>query len=360
MKKRQIVRTVVVWGLLAYLAVSCFPVRAAEWKMVAEWPKGAGKGWINQLVIDPSNPNKFYAATEGAGILVSEDGGSTWTPRNEGLTKAEEGTVSGYHVRCLALDPRKPGVMYAGMAAFGVFKTVDDGVTWVDMNKTLGDTFIKVLAIHPKKPDVVYLGTDGGGIYRCTDGSANWVESIRGMRNTYVKAIVMDPKDPNVIYVGTDGGIAKTTNGGDDWVVLKSGLRYVLCMAIDPKNTDVLYVGTDNSGLSKTEDAGNSWVKIGGDTWLSKSTINDILAPGEEALTASIVSSVVVNPVNTSVVYAANPSGFFRSSDAGQSWTQINGGLSNTEIKMLAIGSKEPVTVYAGTADGKLFAFTED
>ena len=60
------------------------------------------------------------------------------------------------------------------------------------------------------------------------------------------------------------------------------------------------------------------------------------------------------------IVYAGNPSGVFRSADSGQTWEQIDTGLSNTEVKCLTVSSAEPVTVYAGTADGKLFAYVEE
>ena len=362
MKKNR----VVLWSSLFILViVFCFSAQSGEWKLVAEGPTGDGgqaRGWINQLVIHPTKSDVFYAATEGAGVLVSEDSGGTWTPINEGLTRASEGTVSGYHIRCLAIDPAEPETMYAGMAAFGVFKTTDSGANWTTMNELLGDTFTKVMAIHPAKPDVLYLGTDGGGIYQRVKGSAEWEETIEGMRNTYIKALVMDPEDPNVIYTASDGGVSKTTNGGDAWAQVNNGLtvRFMLSLAIDPVNTQVLYAGTDGGGLFKTEDGGSNWVSIGGDIWMTKGLADEFAAPGEETISTLLVSSLVVNPVDPAIVYAGNPSGVFRSTDAGQAWTQINTGLTDTEIKSLAVVSTESVTVYAGTADGKLFAYTEE
>ncbi len=354
---------VILWSALCILVMLfCFSARAAEWKLVAEWPGGRGGGWVNQLVIHPTKPDVFVAATEGAGVLISENRGKTWTPTNEGLTEAAEGTVSGYHVRCLAIDPVKSGVMYIGMAAFGVFKTSDDGAKWKPMNAMLGDTFTRVMALRPDKPDTVYLGTDGGGMYRYNVASSEWEEIIKGMKNTYIKTLVMDPKNPNVMYVGTNSAISKTTNGGDSWVSAGNGLtsRYVLSLAIDPENTNVLYTGTDGAGLFKTEDAGENWVAIGGEIWMTKSPADEFAVPGEELHPVLLVSSLAVNPVDTAIIYAGNPSGVFRSADGGQTWEQINTGLTNTEIKSLSVGSAEPVTVYAGTADGKLFAYVEE
>jgi photosystem II stability/assembly factor-like uncharacterized protein len=335
-------------------------IPAAEWKLVAESP--AGRGWINDLLILPDKPGVFYAATEGAGLLISEDSGKTWVPKNEGLTEAAEGTVSGYHVRCIAVVPNNTKIMFVGMAAFGVFKSVDGGENWEPANNLLGDTFTKVMGIHPKKPDTVYLGTDGGGMYRRKVDVDEWEEIIEGLRNTYIKAMAMNPKNADIIYVGSNSGVSKTTNGGDSWVSVSNGLtsRYILALGIDPKNTNVLYAGCDGGGLCKSEDGGENWVGIGGDVWMTKSTADEFAVPGEEPLPVLLVSSVAVNPYNSAIVYAANPSGVFRSSDGGQNWEQINAGLTNTEIKCLTVAPKEPVTVYVGTADGKLFSYTEE
>jgi photosystem II stability/assembly factor-like uncharacterized protein len=358
----------ILWSILCIVMASiCLSAQAAEWKLVAEGPTAGGPGgggWINQLVIHPTKPDVLVAATEGAGVLISKDSGKTWIPKNEGLTEAAEGTVSGYHVRCLVIDPVKSGAMYIGMAAFGVFKTEDNGETWAPMNEMLGDTFTKVMTLHPDKSDVLYLGTDGGGIYQYKMASPEpeWEETIEGLQNTYIRALVMDPENPNVMYVGTNKAVSKSTDGGNTWAPAGNGLtsRYMLALAIDPKNTDVLYVGTDGGGLFKTEDSGDNWVAVGGEIWMTKSTADEFAMPGEEPQPVLLVSSVVVNPVNTAIVYAGNPSGVFRSADGGQTWEQINAGLSNTEVKCLTVSSAEPVTVYAGTADGKLFAYVEE
>jgi len=339
----------------------CLSASAAEWTLITESPRGVPSGWVNQLIVHPSKPNVLYAATEGAGVLVSEDGGNTWVPKNQGFTVAEEGTVSGYQVRCIALNPGKPEIMYAGMAAFGVFKTTDGGAKWSDISLSLGDTFTKAMALHPKKPDVLYLGTDGGGVYRYEESKEEWEEIVEGLKNTYIKSMVMDPKDPNTIYVATDGGVGKTTDGGNSWTSASNGIttRYILCLAMDSKDNNVLYAGTDGAGLFKTEDGGGTWTAIGGEIWMSKSLTEDISVPGAETESSLIVSSVVVNPLNPMIIYAGNLAGVYRSADGGKTWSQINEGLTSTSIKSLSVNPAEPVTVYASTSNGKLFIYKE-
>jgi 3'-phosphoadenosine 5'-phosphosulfate (PAPS) 3'-phosphatase len=93
---------------------------------------------------------------------------------------------------------------------------------------------------------------------------------------------------------------------------------------------------------------------------MTKPAAEDLAAPGADVESTPVVSSVVVNPANNSIVYAANPSGVFRSADAGKTWTQINTGLTNTVIKSLAVNNIKLAVVYASTSDSKFFIYTEE
>ena len=354
------IRSVVLWIICAFIVVSYSSAQAAEWKLLsADAPKEGERprGLINQLVIHPTRANVLYAATEDSGVIVSEDGGinwkGIWTPKREGLTQDSDLGVTGYRVRCIAIDPIRPGVIYAGMAMLGVFKTADYGDNWTEMNEMLPDTYARALSIHPAKTDTLYLGTYGGGVYQRVIGSPGWKETIDGIKNTYIRALVMDPKSPNVIYVATNGGISKTIDGGKSWQSINKDLAtlYILSLTIDPKNTNILYAGTDGKGLFRTEDSGNNWASVGGDIWKIEGKIEGL---------ELVVSSLAVNPVNTSIVYAANSAGAFRSADNGQTWNRINAGLTETDIRSLAVTHTEPVIVYAGTAKGSIFAYTEE
>lgn len=353
-------RSIILWVLCILAMLFCSLVQAAEWKLIsADTPEEGERprGWINQLALHPTRSNVLYAATEDSGVIVSEDSGinwkSAWIPKRAGLTQESDVGVSGYRIRCLAIDPIRPGVMYAGMAMLGVFKTTDYGDNWVEMNEMLPDTYARAMAIHPSKPDTLYLGTYGGGMYQRISGSSRWKETIEGMKNTYIRELVMDPSDRNVMYVATNGGMSKSINGGNNWTSINRGLAtlYILSLAMDPENTGILYAGTDGKGLFKTENSGSDWVSVGGDIW----TIEG-LPKGLEA----VVSSVIVNPVNPSIVYAANSSGMFRSTDSGQTWSKMNAGLPETDVRSLAVTHTEPITVYAGIASGSIFAYTEE
>lgn len=358
MKINIFMEKICILGILALIL--CFSTNAAEWQFVSDVKAREGdgsSGWINQIAIHPTKPGVFYAATENAGVLLSKDGGKNWVSRWQakrmGLTADSAEFVSGYRVKCIEIDPVKKDVIYAGMDKQGIYKSSDAGVNWTEINEMLMDTYIGAISIHPARPDFIYLGTYGGGMYRRSAEASDWEEIVQGMRNTYVTDLVISTKNPDIMYVSTNGGISKTTDGGSNWITVNNGLTtgYMLCLAISPDSPDILYAGSDGRGLFKTTDGGENWFSVGGEIWMTETL------PGNMALVASVVA---VNPVNTEIVYAANSSGVFRSADAGKSWTQINTGLTNTDIKSLTVTSKKPVRVYAGTADGQIFAWTEE
>ena len=78
MKRNRPIFWTNLWILSVLVMVFCFSAQAAEWKLISEGAER--RGWINQLVIHPTKQDVFYAATEGAGVLMSEDKGAICTP----------------------------------------------------------------------------------------------------------------------------------------------------------------------------------------------------------------------------------------------------------------------------------------
>ena len=108
-------------------------------------------------------------------------------------------------------------------------------------------------------------------------------------------ALAIDPQTPTTLYAGGTGGVFKSTDGGESWSAVSSGLTdlRVSSLAIDPKTPTTLYAGTSGSGVFRSADGGISW-----------SAFN-------AGLTDLNISSVVLDPRRPTTVYAAAAGGFF-------------------------------------------------
>ena len=73
-------------------------------------------------------------------------------------------------VYAIAIDPDDTDVIYAGTRWGGVYKSINGGKDWKEINEGLKDNSILTLLISPQNPDIIYAGTWGNGIYKyvCT------------------------------------------------------------------------------------------------------------------------------------------------------------------------------------------------
>jgi photosystem II stability/assembly factor-like uncharacterized protein len=236
------------------------------------------------------------------------------------------------------------------LAAAILAATTTDAATWTEIDAGLPAAPVGVysLAISPKQPSTIYARTvspDGvlGGLFRSTDGAQSWqsISSIVGVNN-----LILDPQSAGTLYVVSARGLLKSTDSGATWTTAGAGLpnTYFPSLAIDPTSSSKLYaaVGGPSGGIYKSSDGAATWT---------------VLNTGLPA--NSFVSSIVVDPTNGSVIYAIasipmnnGPSTpvLLKSSDEGQSWTQINSpDLANSNVLSLVLSSSSPSIIYATT-----------
>ncbi|HDR68603.1 MAG TPA: hypothetical protein ENN61_06075, partial [Bacteroidaceae bacterium] len=240
--------------------------------------------------------------------------------------------------------PEDPNIVYVGSASGGVWKTVNNGITWKPLFDNQPTASIGDLAVEPGNPDVVYVGTGesnvrnsvsfGNGVYKTLDGGKSWI--YLGLGDTHhISRIVIDPKNPKTVFVGALGhafgpsserGVFKSTNGGNTWkLTLYIDARHgVADMDINPKNPNIVYAafwhferkpwtfvsGDENGGLYKSSDGGNNWKKI---------------TRGLPSLVGRM--GVKVAPNNPDIVYVIAESRegtLFRSNDGGDSFNLVS------------------------------------
>jgi photosystem II stability/assembly factor-like uncharacterized protein len=198
----------------------------------------------------------------------------------------------------LAVYEANPAIYYVATAHGGVWKTVNNGTTFEAVFQDQGPLSIGDVTISQSNPDLLWVGSGessnrqsvswGDGVYKSSDGGKTFTHM--GLRTSKaINRIVIDPRDNNVVFVAATGslwgpggerGIFKTTDGGKTWKqTLKvdddTGANEV---AMDPSNNQVLYAtmyqrrrtqccfngGGAGSGMFKSTDGGETWTKLKG------------------------------------------------------------------------------------------------
>ncbi len=196
-----------------------------SWNVVSTLPNAA------VLVIDPVTPSTLYAVTWGGAPFKSTDGGDSWNdigpPRSA--------------VLALTIDRSAPAVLYAGTMIHGVFKSTDAGNTWTQTGPE--NMNVATLEVDPTMPTRIFGGNGQRLFIRSTDGGASWDVRDFGIR---LSALAVDPTTPGTLYAGTSVGVSKTTDAGDTWQALNTGLPAdaVFSLAFDPSMSSTVYAAT--------------------------------------------------------------------------------------------------------------------
>jgi len=260
-----------------------------------------------------------------------------------------------------------PPDAYAASVARHLLMTRDDrmfgsatgSITWKSVNPSglfyqfTGGNYISgrtnCIAFHPTDPLTMYVASAGGGVWKTTDGGSTFQPLTDNLTTLSCGSVAVDPVNPSVVYVGTGelnysldsyygDGVFKSTDAGASWTkVAATGTvgSYISQIVIDPLNTNVLYL-SGSSGVFRSTDAGLSW----------KST-----SSGGNA------NCIVMNPLNPLVLYTTTGGGFNdlvkKSTDGGVSWTTLTGGLpSPVGRTQLVLAPSDTGMLYASIARG--------
>ena len=184
-------------------------------------------GWnqITEIVVDPSDSTRIYAANAGfspsipgafGGLFISEDGGSSWlTTTMHGLPVQAVVAVPTLTETLLVAGVGDPQA-YTGPG--GIYRSSDSGENWTQVS--MPDKIIMALAAHPTDPDILYAGSyypvSSPPVYRSINGGIDW-DPVGPMDCVEIFDIAIDPNDPDIIVVSCVSKIYKSFDGGDSW-----------------------------------------------------------------------------------------------------------------------------------------------
>jgi len=263
--------------------------------------------------------------------------------------------VSG-RISDIVVNPDNHSEYYVGVAAGGIWKTINNGTTFKPIFDNYPVYSIGCLAIDPKNHNIIWAGSGennhqrsvsyGDGIYKSLDGGKSWKNM--GLNESYhIGKIVVHPINSNIVFVAAEGsvwgpggdrGLFKTINGGESWekVLNVSENTGINNISMDPSNPDIIFAtseqrrrrtqtrigGGPESGLWKSTDGGLNWKKI-----------TKGLPSVDKGGISIEVSAVDNNIVYLMVEAAIGKGGFYKSFDKGESWTKMSN--YNTSGQML-------------------------
>jgi photosystem II stability/assembly factor-like uncharacterized protein len=285
----------------------------------------------------------------GPALTAAEPATGTDTARLEGLEWRLVGPYRGGRVTTATGVPGKPNLYYMGATGGGIWKTENAGATW----KNISDADFKVgtigaVAVAESDHNVIYAGTGespirgvttshGDGVWKSTDAGKSW-QHLGLKESGQISRIKIHPQNPDIAFIAVQGqiwgpneerGIFRTVDGGKSWkqVLKVSENTGASDLAMDPANPRILYAamwnhgrkpwyihsgGTDG-GIFKSTDGGDNWEKLGGG-------LPDMVGKIAVDVSAS-------NPERVYALIESEPEkgGLWRSDDAGMSWSLING-----------------------------------
>ncbi|MBI3610914.1 MAG: hypothetical protein HY204_09475 [Nitrospirae bacterium] len=243
-------------------------------------------------------------------------------------------------VQALALDSAR--TVYMGTFGNGIYRSRDVGLHWEAISDGLGDPYIMTLLVKPsggKAPGgskgMILAGTARLGIFRSRDEGLHWEKVNAGLMNTQVSALVFDSQD--MLYAATGQGVFRSADYGDHWTAHNTGLDDVLVRSLIVNREGTLFAGTGGKGLYRRKAGQPGWER------LTRGF------EGERGLRENFIRVLTLGSDGT--IYAGTfDGGVYTTRDGGKTWNDLNQGLINQSIRAIVVG-KDGV-LYLGTGRG--------
>lgn len=341
---------------------------ALHWRLIGSFRGGR----VSAVAGVPGDPNIYYFGTPGGGIWKTTDAGRVWKPIFDKERVASIGA--------LAIAPSDPKILFAGTgeqtAGDGVYKSTNQGETWTHIG--LDETrFIQAVIVDPHNPDVLIAGANSIGVYvfsrpsptgtftiprgvfKTEDGGKTWKQTLSNDATAGVFDLEADPDDANVLYaslyippsgpkesgVEANSLLYKSTDEGSSWQLLPAkGLpekgRGRMGVAVAPGTHGQRLYAIVDQGFFRSDDAGATWTQ----------STQDPRVIGNQYF-----SRIFVDTKNPDTLYVAQTS-LYRSTDGGHTFESFVGAPSGDDFHLLWIDPRNPKRLFLGVDQGAILS----
>ena len=306
------------------------------------------------FAIDPSSPSTIYSVVNGNAVTKTTDGGGHW---------ADLAIFAFDSVNCLVIDPAYPATIYAALgdpwdlADVPIYKSVDGGAHWAAEAAEFNGAPTSVVAIAPSLSSTLYAGANEA-VFKSSDGGLSWEMRSNGLTGFYVSALAIDPTNADIVYVaqvvasfmdtGDPTKIFKSTDGGGQWrqaAIAVPAPAQITSLVIDPVTPSVVYAAYAYGNGGKNGGVFKSFDS--GETWIA----------AQNGLSDTNVYALAIDPSVSRRIYAATQQGVFMSTDFAASWTPINDGLTGPDLNVLAISIDGNGSILRAATSAGLFEY---
>jgi photosystem II stability/assembly factor-like uncharacterized protein len=367
-------------------------------------------GRITAIDAVPQSPLTIYVGAAGGGVWRSTDGGVAWKPVFDDNVQS---------IGAIAIDPKTPKTVWVGTGESwtrnstsmgdGLYKSADGGDSWQRVGLENSERIARI-QVSPADGNTVWACATGHlwdshpdrGVYKTADGGKTWKKVLFVDADTGCSDLAVDPQDPSILYAGMwqfrrtpwsfrsggkGSGLYKSTDGGETWRPLKTGLpagdKGRIAVAVAPSRPSVVYalVESEKTALFRSDDVGESWREVNSSfnvqarpfyfarLTIDPSDFNTVYKPGlmltvstdgGKSFTSALGvgfggphsdhHAVWVNPLNPSEVLLGTDGGVYMSYNKGLQWRFLKA-LPVSQLYHVGFDLRRPYRICGGLQD---------